>query len=227
MPLWSTVAILAAGIVAAGPAIAQTSAPATTGAPLSLNLGAGVVGSTADVAPGSVGLLSVGTDIRFTPRWSIRIEAGRRLPTNRTFTTHSIYSVADPDAPSDRSRFVEVQSTTRVEERWLADLAVLVRAASRRHARFEVAALAGLDLQVVRSRWHTTIPQSLTDPVDVLVLENTARRMRGVFDLGVEGGVHVSPRSTLLVHGLIGFQSPYEEHPRRQLRAGVIFKRHF
>ncbi|MEX2272359.1 MAG: hypothetical protein WD690_12850 [Vicinamibacterales bacterium] len=192
----------------------------------SFNIGIGSVGSTSRATPGAVTLASIGTDVRLFDRVSLRIEAGRRAPSTREWTAHSMYYFPSPDGPDDIGASIGVESTTRVTERSLADIAILLRYAWPVRERFEVAFLSGLDLSVMKFRHHTTIPASLTDPSDVHVFEGGNRRTLGVFDFGLEGGARVGERWTLLVYGLGGLPSPFEEHRPPQLRTGVILKRH-
>lgn len=157
----------------------------------------------------------------------ISVEAGRRVPGIKRFTSHSKYYLSNPDAPGDPRQAVEVESTTDVKETSVADVAMLLRFASLPGRRFELAALAGLDVHHVKVEWHTTIPRSLTDPGDVDAFSSSKLRRRAVFDLGLEGGVALNERWALLVYGIAGLQSPLEESRREQLRAGVILRRRF
>lgn len=197
----------------------------------SLNIGAGYVSASSDLPrdnpPGGAALFTVGSDIPLSRRWSVRLEAGRRVAGTEEFVSHSRYYLSNPAAPNDPRQAIEVLSTTRVEERSYADGAILVRYATPPGRRFELAGLAGLDFHVLNIRASTTIPRSLTDPNDVDAFSSSTTRWRMVFDVGLEAGVPLSKQWMLLAYGIAGLQSPVDEHRREQLRAGVIFKRRY
>lgn len=223
-------AVLAAVLIVAG----GSSAFGQTGeAPRrpSINIGVGVVGASSDLPrdnpPGPAALLTLGTDIPLSSRWSLRIEAGRRVPGTQDFVSHSQYYLPNPDAPGDPRQAFEVLSTTRIEEHSYADAAVLVRYATPPGRRFELAGLAGFDFHVLNITANTTIPRSLTDPNDVDAFRSSATRGRMVFDVGLEAGLPLSKEWILLAYGIAGLQSPIDEHRREQLRAGLIFKRRY
>jgi hypothetical protein len=217
-------AALAGSVLAATTAAAQPAASR-----FSLNLGAGSVGSTSNATPppGPVTLVSIGTDVRLSNHWGLRLEAGRRTPsTSHERISHSVYYFPNPEAPADIRASIGLPSTTRSTEQYLFDAAVLIRYARPVRSRLEVAFLTGLDLHAVRFRHHTTIPASL-NPGDVHVFEGDTRHTLGVFDFGIDGGVRIGERWSVLAYGLAGLQSPLEEHRRTQMRAGGLLKRTF
>lgn len=216
-----------AGLLVGGTAAAQSPAPAVEHRRPSLNVGVGVVASSVEGVPDSATLLSIGTDLPITARWSIRLEAGRRVPARWTSTNETTYGMPDPAAPAEAPRSIHVQAIERVAEHSRVDLALLLRGATSHRRRFEAAALIGLDLNIATWQYRLTIPQDPNDPSNVSVSEHVSTRVRGVLDIGAEAGVHVTDRTTLLVYGLIGLQSPYEENRTARPRAGVIFKRRF
>jgi hypothetical protein len=192
----------------------------------SLNLGVGSVGSTSQGPQKSApaALLSVGTDVRLSEHWSLRLEVGRRMPrTHNWVSRDTMYYFKAPDGGQP----IGLPSTLLASDETIADIALLARRAWGVRERFEIGLLTGLDLQVVRYRWHITIPLSLTDPEDVLESMHDNRRTLGVFDFGIEGGVHVTRRTTLLLYGIAGLQSPVEEHRNAQMRAGMIIRQRF
>lgn len=192
----------------------------------SLNFGLGSVGSTSQGRQKSApaALLSVGTDVRLSEHWSLRLEAGRRSPRTHNWVSRDTLYYFDPP---DGGQPIGLPSTLVASDETIADVALLARRAWRLRERFEIGLLTGLDLQVVRYRWHITIPLSLTDPEDVLVSLHDNRRTLGVFDFGIDGGVRVTRRTTLLLYGIAGLQSPLEEHRNPQMRAGMIVRQYF
>lgn len=190
---------------------------------VSLHVGAGTVSPTSLATPGQVALLTIGTDVRLSRNWSVRIETGRRVPDVREWVTHTTYYF---DAP-DGGQPIGVDSTTLGSDRTVADITVLVRRAWPLRRRYEIGLLGGLDLQVVRYRSRTTIPTSLTDPNEIEVFEFENRRTLGVFDVGVDAGARVSDRWQVLVYGIAGLQPLLDENRTAQLRAGVLLKRDF
>ena len=130
-----------------------------------------------------------------------------------------MYYLESPDGgPS-----IGVAATVVASAETLVDYALLARRVWPHGDRFEIGLLTGLDFQVVRYRWRTTIPTSLTDPnqVDEFVSDN--RRTRGALDVGLDGGLRVSDRWHILVFGMAGL--PMQEHQETQFRAGAILKR--
>lgn len=203
------------------PAAAQT--PEGRGR-FSLNLGLGSVGSTAQgpQKSGPAALLSAGADMRLSEHWSLRLEAGRRVPrTHNWVSRDTIYYLDAPDGGPP----IGLPSTLVASDETLADIALLVRRAWSVRERFEIGLLTGLDLQVVRYRWHITIPLSLTDPDDVHVSMHDNRRTLGAFDIGLDAGARVDDRWTLVVYGLVGL--PLQENRRAQPRGGVLAKWRF
>lgn len=209
---------VAVSVVLIGPAtaVAQT-----------INLGIGLVGSSAKATPGLSSHVFAGVDLPFAERWSVRIEGGRRWPGRRSWTAHSQYFLSNPDAPSDPRQAFRVLSNTVVHEDTRGDAAVFVRYGRPASGRAQAGALVGLDFHAVRINTHTVIPQSITDPLDVFESRTSALRTRCVLDIGMDAGARIDDRWTVLAYGLAGLQSPFEEHRRPQLRAGVIVKRDF
>ncbi|HEX6322993.1 MAG TPA: hypothetical protein VFZ36_04655 [Vicinamibacterales bacterium] len=182
------------------------------------------MGSTAQgpQKSGPAALLSVGTDIRLSEHWSLRLEAGRRVPrTHNWISRDTMYYFEAPDGGQP----IGVASTLVAADQTVADVALLARRAWPVRERVELGLLTGLDLRIVRYRWQITIPRSLTDPEDVHVSMIDNRRTHGAFDVGLDAGVRVAGRTTLLVYGIAGL--PLEEHRKTQMRAGVIVRRRF
>ena len=206
----------AAWLIYTAPAFAQT-----------LNIGTGIVGSSAKWTPGAVAVYSIGSDVPLSERWSVRFEVGRRLPGGRTWQSSSKYYLENPAAPGDPRRAFEVSSLTTVNESSIADASVLLRFGTPRSRPVQIGALAGLDLHVVDIKSHTLIPQSITDPSDVFESSQRLTRVRGVFDIGTDAVFRVDDRWAVTVYGLAGLQSPLEEHRGAQLRAGVLAQYRF
>ena len=205
-------------VLVASPAMAQSADTSRC----SLNIGAGTVSSISSATPGQASLITIGTDVRLSTNWSLRLEAGRRAPGTRHWVNReTMYYLAAPDGGSP----VGVAATVVASDETLVDYALLARRAWPHGDRFEIGLLAGLDFQVVRYRWRTTIPTSLTDPnqVDEFVSDN--RRTRGALDVGLDGGLRVSDHWHILVFGMAGL--PMQEHQETQFRAGAILKRTF
>lgn len=207
----------------AGAALAAATMCAATAEARTLNLGVGLVGSSAKATPGVSSHWFAGVDLPFAERWSVRIDAGRRWPGRRSWTGHSQYFVANPAAPSDPRQAFPVFSTTVVHEDTRGEAAFLVRYGTPSSRGVQVGALAGLDIHAVNITAHTIIPRSITDPLDVFESRSENLRFRGVFDIGMDAGVRVDDRWTVLAYGIAGLQ--LTEHRRPQLRAGVIVKR--
>jgi len=202
----------------ASPATAQT----TEKARISLNAGAGAVSSTSSATPGQAALITIGADVSLSPNWSLRLEAGRRAPSTRHWVNReTMYYFEAPDGGSP----IGVASTVVASDETLADLALLARRAWQHGRRFEVGLLTGLDFRIVRYRWRTTIPTSLTDPDQVEEFVSDIRRTLGVFDFGIDGGVRVSDRWHVVVYGMAGL--PLQEHHKTQVRVGAMVKRAF
>ena len=205
-------------ILIASPAIAQT----TEKSRMSVNVGAGTVSSTSTATPGQTALITLGADLRLSPNWSLRLEAGRRAPGTRHWVNRdTVYYLEAPDGGSS----IGVAATSVGSDETIADVVLLARRAWPHGERFEVGLLAGHALQIIRYRVRTTIPTSLTEPdeVEEFVFDN--RRTLGFFGLGIDGGVRLSARWHVVVFGLAGL--PLQEHHKSQVRVGLIVKRAF
>ena len=208
-------AICAAGLIAFGATAAKAEAQ-------TINFGVGMAGATSKVMPGAVMTYAIGTDIPLSDRWSVRIEAGRRLPDTKTwhFTTQRF--LPHPEAPTDPRRAIRADSRSTLEETSLADVALLFRFGSSPARPVQFAALAGVDLQMTTHHTVTFIPQSVTDPGDALETVHDGRRLHMLLALGVDAAFRVDDRWTLTTYGTAGLQSPLVEDRRPQLRAGVF-----
>ena len=202
----------------ASPALAQQAETSR----FSLNVGAGSVSSISTATPGQAALITIGTDVRLSANWSLRVEAGRRAPGTRHWVNReTMYYLEPPDGgPS-----IGVAATVVASDETLVDYALLVRRAWPHGDRFGIGLLTGLDFQVVRYRWRTTIPTSLTDPDQVEEFVSDNRRTHGAFDVGLDGGLRVGDRWHVIVFGMAGL--PLQEHQKTQFRAGAILKRTF
>lgn len=207
-------------VLSAGPAAAQSTAPR-----FSLLVGAGSVGSTSSAMPGAMAMVSAGTDLRLSRNWELRVEAGRRFPSHRSWEPHSLYYYPSPDDPSQS---IEADTTQIAAEDTLIDVAVLLRRAWPIRERFEAALLTGVDVSVVKFHHHLAIRPSPGDPDGVEeVYDSSNRRALMVFDVGVEGGMRVGERWRVLAYGIAGLQSLFEENRGPQLRSGIALKRVF
>lgn len=215
------------GIIRTAAAAVAAGLIGTTAAAQTLNLGIGVVGSSAKANPGPSSHWFAGVDLPFAERWSVRIEGGRRWPGRRSWSARSQYFLTNPDAPSDPRQAFQVWSSTVVHEDTRGDASILVRYGTPASRRVQAGALAGLDVHALRITAHTIIPRSITDPLDVFEHHTATHRIRGVFDIGMDAGARVDERWTVLAYGIAGLQHPYEEHRRPQLRGGILVKRDF
>ncbi len=206
-------------LLSAGSAVAQSAPPR-----FSLIAGAGAVGSTDSVMPGGMTMLSIGTDLRLSRNWELRVEAGRRFPSHRSWEPHSLYYEPSPDDPT---QVIESDTTQIATQDALVDVAVLLRRAWPVGERFEAALLTGLDFSVVKFHSQLTLRPHPSSGRPEEVLEHTNRRALMVLDIGVEGGVRFGERWRVLAYGIAGLQSPFEENRRPQLRSGVALKRVF
>ena len=203
-------------VLIASPAMAQ---PAEMSR-FSLNVGAGTVSSTSTATPGQAALITIGTDVRLSTNWSLRLEAGRRAPDTRHWVNRdTMYYLDAPDGGSS----IGVAATTVGSDETIADVVLLARRAWPHGERFEVGLLAGHAFQIIRYRMRTTIPTSLTDPDDVEEFVFDNRRTLGFLGLGLDGGVRLSNRWHVVVYGLAGL--PLQEHHKTQVRVGVMVKR--
>ena len=206
-------------LLCAGSAVAQP-APSR----FSLIAGAGAVGSTSSVLPGSVTMVSIGADPRLSPNWELRVEAGRRFPSHRSWEPHSLYYEPSPDDPSQA---IESDTTQLATEDTLVDVAMLLRRAWPIGDRFEAAFLTGLDFSVVNLHSHLTLRPRPGSGRPEEVFEHSSRRTLRVLDIGVEGGVRLSRQWRVLAFGIAGLQPPIDEDRRPQLRSGLMLKRVF
>jgi hypothetical protein len=181
------------------------------------NFGTGIVGSASERLPGSMFTYAIGADFPMADRWTVRIEAFRRLPDSRVHnfeTGH--YTPGIPRA-----------SPSTIEEHSIADVATLVRFGSSRDRALQFGALAGLDVQAVNVKDRAWVPLSPENPTGVLETMREELRFDTVFDVGADVSVRVDDRWTLTVFGIAGLQPPYNEDKRPQLRAGVLARRSF
>lgn len=209
-------------IACALPAAAQT---AEERSPFAIHAGIGTVSSSSFATPEDAMLAAAGVDFRLGNGWELRFEAGRRDPARRWIVVHTKYYLAG--SSSDVIAASEVDSTTIVHEHSKINAAVLLRRYWVLRERFELAGLAGLDMDRVDYRAHTTIPLSLSDPSDVEIHERDTTFTRVVFDVGLEAGVRIDDRWTALLYTIAGLQSPFEESRDMQARNGVILKYRF
>ena len=216
--LFSLVVLVAVG----SPAIAQTR---DTRAP-SLNLGAALARYESDAHPGATGRLSLGADIPLNARFSLRAEAGQRLPRRSHLREELTVFLYDADAGFARG--VPVPRVTEVDETALGDLSLMLRFNSPPgESLFEVAALAGVSATWVDYARTVTTSRSLDDPADVEMIHEEGLETRTSYDLGMEVGRSVGDRWTVIVQGVIGVEKPFDNDIRVQPRAGIILKRRF
>ena len=169
-------------------------------------------------------MVSIGTDLRLSSNWELRVEAGRRFPSRRSWDPHSLYYEPSPDDPS---QVIESDITELATEETLVDVAVLLRRAWPIGDRFEAAFLTGLDFSVVNLHSHLTLRPHPGSGRPEEVFEHSSRRTLRVLDIGVEGGVRLSRQWRVLAYGIAGLQPPIDEDRRPQLRSGVMLKRVF
>lgn len=211
-------------IAVAAPARAQGEKPSP-----SLNLALGSVGSTSESLSGSLAALSIGTDIPLTRRWGLRLEAGQRLPRHRQSREQmTVYLYRpDPQAPEFLRAF-PVQRTTEIDETALGDLSLFARFNSPPgDSRFEVAVLGGVGVNWVDVERMTAQPHSLDNLDDIDVRREETMEARPIFAAGMEAGRSFGDRWSVLLHGIIGYQSPWSNDRRVQPRAGIMLKRVF
>lgn len=189
-----------------------------------LTISGGMAGTTDRRMTGPAAQAAIGAELPLTSNWSVRLEAGGRLPSSTHAVAHAQYFIENPAAPGDPRASFPVESTTEIDKQTLADAAVLFRRAWRR-GRTETALLFGPDFSVVRYRSVTSIPRSLTDPSDADVFRHENTRVVMVLDLGLDIGWRVSERWSVFAFGIAGLQPPLEEHRTWQPRAGVLIRR--
>ena len=195
----------------ATPAVLVWALTASAAFAQTFNFGTGIVGSAWKARPGQLFTYGVGADLPFDERWSVRVEAARRLP-------DSLQRSHEPlRYPSG---FRDTRAT--VEEHSIADVAVLLRFGSPRDRTVQFGALAGLDVQAVNVKDRAWVPHSVENPTGVLETTHEALRFDTVFDLGGDMTVRVDDRWSLTAFGIAGLQPPYNEDRRPQLRAGVF-----
>jgi hypothetical protein len=165
--------------------VTAAAAAAQSARGVSLNIGAGSVGSTSRVVLGAVAQVTVGTDIQISRNWGLRVDAGRRLPSRRSWEPRSLYYERSPDDPS---QVIETDTTQIATEDTLVDVAVLLRRAWPVGERFEAALLTGLDLSFVKFHHHITFRPHPASGRPEEVHEHTNRRTLVVVDAGIEGG---------------------------------------
>lgn len=190
----------------AAPAFAQT-----------LNFGTGLVSATSKGKDGPLLTYGIGTDLPLSDRWSVRLEAGRRLPDTliRSFTTER-YLLG-----------IRLDSRTTTEETSIADAAALLRFGSAPDKLVQVGVLAGVNFQAVDLVERTWIPQSLIDPSDAVETVRESFVIETLFDVGGDITVRVDERWALTAFGAAGLQPPGSEDERTQLRAGVFAQYRF
>ncbi len=209
-------------------ALAAQAGAQTTKKP-SLNVALGSVGSTSESLSGSLAVVSIGTDIPLTRRWGLRVEGGQRIPRHRQSREQmTVYLYGpDPQAP-DIIRAYPVQRTTEIDETALGDLSLFARFNSPPgESAFEVAALGGVGVNWVQVARMTATPRTPDDLQDIEVLHEEATEARPIFSIGMEAGRAFGDRWAVLVHGIIGYQSPWSNDRRVQTRAGIMLKRSF
>ena len=203
---------------AAAPALAQEADEGR----LHLHAGSGIVTSTDRLMPGIDWQVVAGADMRMTRTWSLRVEAGARVPNARTGHAHNLYYFLAPEGADEN--WVEVSSDIEITKQQVADLAVLLRKRWT-PGRAEVGALFGMEFDFVRYRTVSRIPRSATDPSDVDTFRHENSRTLGVFDIGLDAGWKVSPRWMLLAYAIVGFEPPIDNPRAPQFRSGVIVSR--
>ena len=190
--------------------------------PVTLNFGPGFVGDTRHAKFPSVMLASIGADVPLSARWTLRGELGARWPGSRTSYVERFYFEPNPAAPNDPSRAILVRSDTTIFEDSLADAAVLLRFGTAPASRFQIGALAGPHIEWVRTETRTLFPRHGVDPANFEETHAETNRILTVFDAGVDAGVRVDERWTLVAYGLIGL--PLQEDRRAQPRGGLLAK---
>ena len=203
------------------PAFSQTAAEKP---PFSLNFGPGVMGDTGVEGLDVVTLYSVGADIPLSARWTLRSELGGRWPRSQRSYFEALYAEPNPAAPNDPRRAIRLRSDTTYVEDSLADAALLVRFGTPASRRFQVGALAGPHVELVRTQTRTLFPRHDVDPANFEETSVEKHHMRAVFEVGLDAGVRVDDRWTLVAYALAGLSSPADDNDRRQVRGGVLAK---
>ena len=213
-----TTAVLTLLLIAA-PAFAQDS---SSKPPVTLNFGPGFVGDTRHAEFPSVMLASIGADVLLSARWTLRGELGARWPGSRTSYVERFYFEPNPAAPNDPSRAIRVRSDTTIFEDSLADAALLLRFGTPAARTFQIGALAGPHIEWVKTETRTLFPRHGVDPTNFDETHTETHRIRTVFDAGLDAGVRLDERWTLVAYGLVGL--PLQDDHRVQPRGGVLAK---
>ncbi|HEX6322995.1 MAG TPA: hypothetical protein VFZ36_04665 [Vicinamibacterales bacterium] len=181
-----------------------------------------MIGDTRVRRSGSAMALSIGADVPMSARWAIRAEIGGRWPGVHRSYVDTLYYEPNPAAPDDPSRAILVRSDTSVEEDSLADAALLVRFGTPHDRTFQLGALAGPHVEWVRTETRTLFPRYGVDPANFTETRVETHHVRTVFDVGLDAGVRLDERWTLVAYGLVGLQP--QENRRAQPRGGVLAK---
>jgi hypothetical protein len=190
--------------------------------PVTLNFGPGFVGDTRHAKFPSVMLASIGADVPLSTRWTLRGELGARWPGSRRSYVETFYFEPNPAAPNDPSRAIPVRSDTTIVEDSLADAALLLRYGTPAARTFQIGALAGPHVEWVRTETRTLFPRHGVDPSNFEETHAETNRILTVFDVGLDAGVRVDERWTLVAYGLIGLS--LQEDRRAQPRGGLLAK---
>ena len=213
-----TTTVLALLLTAAS-GFAQSTSPQP---PVTLNFGPGFVGDTRHATFPSVMLASFGADVPLSARWTLRGEIGARWPGSRTSYVERFYLEPNPAAPNDPSRAIPVRSDTTIVEDSLVDAALLARFGTPAARTFQIGALAGPHIEWVRTETRTLFPRHGVDPANFEETHAETHRILTLVDVGLDAGVRVDERWTLVAYGLAGLT--LQEDRRVQPRGGVLAK---
>lgn len=190
--------------------------------PVTLNFGPGFVGDTRHASMPSVMLASIGADVPLSARWTLRGELGVRWPGSRRSYVETFSFEPNPAAPNDPSRAIPVRSDTTIVENSVADAALLARFGTSAARTFQIGALAGPHIEWVRTETRTLFPRHGIDPANFEETHAETNRVLTVFDAGLDAGVRVDERWTLVAYTLVGV--PLQEDRRLQPRGGLLAK---